>query len=69
MENFVMEKTKNEIVVYQPDETIHLEVCLEDETVWLTIKPNGNVFWLYNTQCANAFGKYLFMWRIDTRGN
>lgn len=36
MENFVMEKTKNEIVVYQPDETIHLEVCLEDETVWLT---------------------------------
>ena len=31
-----MDKTKNEIVVYQPDETIRLEVRLEDETVWLT---------------------------------
>ncbi|MBR6075928.1 MAG: virulence RhuM family protein [Victivallales bacterium] len=31
-----MNETKNEIVVYQPDETIRLEVRLEDETVWLT---------------------------------
>lgn len=29
-----MEK-KNEIVVYQPNETLRLEVKLEDETVWL----------------------------------
>ncbi|MBR5414235.1 MAG: virulence RhuM family protein [Fibrobacter sp.] len=28
--------TKNEIVVYQPDETIRLDVRLENETVWLT---------------------------------
>ena len=27
---------KNEIVVYQPDETIRLDVRLENETVWLT---------------------------------
>ena len=27
---------KNEIVVYQPDETIRLAVRLENETVWLT---------------------------------
>ena len=27
---------KNEIVVYQPDKTLRLEVKLEDETVWLT---------------------------------
>ena len=27
---------RNEIVVYQPDETIRLDVRLEDETVWLT---------------------------------
>jgi hypothetical protein len=26
----------NEIVLYQPDETIKLEVRLENETVWLT---------------------------------
>ena len=27
---------KSEIILYQPDETIKLEVRLEDETVWLT---------------------------------
>ena len=27
---------KDEIVVYQPDKTLRLEVKLEDETVWLT---------------------------------
>ena len=27
---------KNEIVVYQPDETLRLDVRLENETVWLT---------------------------------
>jgi hypothetical protein len=26
----------NEIVVFQPDETVHLEVLLDEETVWLT---------------------------------
>ena len=31
-----MSERKNEIVVYQPDETIRLEVRLENETVWLT---------------------------------
>ena len=27
---------KGEIILYQPDETVRLEVRLEDETVWLT---------------------------------
>lgn len=27
---------KGEIVLYQPDESIRLEVRIEDETVWLT---------------------------------
>ena len=31
-----MSDEKNEIIVYQPDETIRLEVRLENETVWLT---------------------------------
>ena len=39
-----MNETKNEIVVYQPDETIRLEVCLEDETVWLTESQMGMLF-------------------------
>ena len=31
-----IEPTKGEIVMYQPDETIRLEVRVGDETVWLT---------------------------------
>ena len=31
-----MSESKNEIIVYQPDETIRLEVRLENDTVWLT---------------------------------
>ena len=29
-------ESKGEIVMYQPDETIRLEVRVENETVWLT---------------------------------
>jgi hypothetical protein len=36
---------KNEIVIYQPDETIRIEVRLENDTVWLT-----------QTQLCNLFG-------------
>ena len=28
--------SENQIVVYQPDDTMHLDVRLENETVWLT---------------------------------
>ena len=35
---------KNEIVVYQPNETLRLEVKLEDETVWLTQSQMGELF-------------------------
>ena len=31
-----MSEPKNEIVVYQPDDTMRLDVRLQDETVWLT---------------------------------
>ena len=33
-----IESQKGEIVMYQPDETIRLEVRVEDETVWLTLQ-------------------------------
>ena len=29
--------TKNEIIVYQPDEQVRLDVCLANDTVWLSI--------------------------------
>lgn len=35
---------KNEIVVYQPNETVRLEVLLEDETVWLTQSQMAEMF-------------------------
>ena len=39
-----MPDEKNEIIVYQPDETIRLEVRLENETVWLTQNRLGTLF-------------------------
>lgn len=38
---------KNEIVLYQPNEEIKLEVKMDEETVWLT-----------QSQIANLFGCY-----------
>lgn len=34
----------NEIILYQPDETMKLEVRLEDETVWLTQQQIAELF-------------------------
>lgn len=36
--------TKGEIVMYQPDETIRLEVRVEDETVWLNRQQIADLF-------------------------
>ena len=36
---------KGEIVMYQPDETIRLEVRVEDETVWLTQQQMADLFY------------------------
>ena len=37
-------KMKDEIVLYQPDETVKLEVHLKDETVWLTQQQIADLF-------------------------
>lgn len=39
-----IESTKGEIVMYQPDETIRLEVRVESETVWLTQQQMAELF-------------------------
>ena len=39
-----IESQKGEIVMYQPDETIRLEVRVEDETVWLTQAQMAELF-------------------------
>ena len=38
------ESTKGEIVMYQPDETIRLEVRVENETVWLNRQQMASLF-------------------------
>ena len=39
-----MESVENQIVVYQPNETVRLAVRLENETVWLTQEQIANLF-------------------------
>ena len=39
-----IESTKGEIVMYQPDETIRLEVRMEGETVWLSQAQMAELF-------------------------
>ena len=39
-----IETAKGEIVMYQPDETIRLEVRVENETVWLTQQQMADLF-------------------------
>ena len=38
------ESAENQIVVYQPNETVRLDVRLENETVWLTQEQIANLF-------------------------
>ena len=40
----MQEVSNNEIIVYQPNETIRLDVRLENETVWLTQEQIANLF-------------------------
>ena len=46
MANEIAHKTaqQGEIILYQPDETVRLEVRLEDETVWLTANQMAALF-------------------------
>lgn len=46
---------QGEIILYQPDETIKLEVRMEDETVWLT---QAQIAELFGTG-RQAITKYL----------
>ena len=40
----IQAKQQGEIILYQPDETVRLEVRLEDETVWLTQAQMAELF-------------------------
>jgi hypothetical protein len=47
---------KDEIVLYQPDNSIRLEVRVEDETVWLN---QSQMVELFNTTNLYARWKYI----------
>lgn len=50
-----IETTKGEIVMYQPDETIRLEVRVEDETVWLNRQQIAVLF----SRDVKTIGKHI----------
>ena len=47
-----IESTKGEIVMYQPDETIRLEVRMGEDTVWLTQQQMADLFATDRTSIA-----------------
>ena len=44
MANDLIVALKNEIVVYQPDDTLRMEVSVRDQTIWLTQQKIGELF-------------------------
>ena len=44
MNQSALDSAKGEIVMYQPDETIRLEMRMEDETVWLNQQQMAELF-------------------------
>ena len=45
MNDIVKPEAKNEIVVYQPNETMRLEVQLRDDSIWLSQQKNCRSVW------------------------
>lgn len=44
MNQSTLDSAKGEIVMYQPNETIRLEVRMEDETMWLNLNQLVTLF-------------------------
>ena len=67
-----MSESKNEIVVYQPNETIRLEVRLENETVWLNRNQMAQLFGrdvkTIGKHIANALSEELAMSGCSAKG-
>ena len=46
-----MDAAENQIVVYQPNDTVRLDVRLENETVWLTQLKIAELFGVQIRKC------------------
>ena len=59
------QQQKNEIVVYQPDETLRLDVRLGNETVWLTQEQMGLLFGRDQSVVARHIGNIFNEGELD----
>ena len=50
---------QGEIILYQPDEAVRLEVRLEDETVWLTQAQIVDLFSIQQSKYKRAYKKHI----------
>lgn len=50
---------QGEIILYQPDEAVKLEVRLEDETVWLTQEQIADLFGTKKASYYQTFEQHL----------
>ena len=60
---------KNEIVVYQPDETLRLDVRLENETVWLTQGQMADLFQRDRSVITRHIGNVFSEGELPEGGN
>ena len=60
---------KGEIILYQPDDTISLEVRIEDETVWLTQAQMSKLFQKDRTVITRHINNIFKEGELDMEGN
>lgn len=54
---------QGEIILYQPDETVKLEVRMEDETVWLTQAQMAELF--KQQEIISLFTSVIFLKKMN----
>ena len=64
-----MNEAKNEIVVYQPDETTRLDVRLSDDTVWLTQSQMTELFQRDRTVVTRHINNVFAEGELDEKSN
>jgi len=60
---------QGEIILYQPDETVRLEVRLEDDTVWLTQQQMAELFQKDQSVIARHIGNVFREGELDEMSN
>ena len=64
-----MTTNENEIVVYEPDETIRLDVRLDDDTVWLTQNQMTDLFQRDRTVITRHINNVFSEGELDEKSN